>query len=360
VIDGRYHIRSHLGTGGMGEVYRAHDAQRDMYVAIKVIQSEHIAEPSARARLHREVKLAQQIDHPSVRRIYELVETGQIVFVTMEYIEGRTLSSWMRRNGPAPLARGLALMRKVARGVAAAHARGITHRDLTPANIVVTPDDHPVILDFGLARQSDSDRITADGTVMGTPLYMAPEQITGQDPNPRTDVYALALLTAALLTGSVPLARRTLAATAMARIREIAPPLRDSLPDAPTSLDALIARCLAPSPEERPADAGAFADALDAIAREIAGDESPGGDVAGDENAGSDVAGDESPGGEIPDSEPPAPALDAASSSAHAWPEAPPSDLRPRSANVAIVVVAIAAVIAFAIAAVIAFAMTSG
>jgi serine/threonine protein kinase len=188
----RYRILSLLGAGGMGEVYRAWDAELGLAVALKVIRSQDAIGPSQSAALHKQIKnelvLARQVTHKHVVRIHDLGEFGGVKYLTMPFIEGQNLAAIMTREGALPVARALRIARQVAQGLAAAHEVGVIHRDLKPENVMVDADDSALIMDFGLARSSEGTNLTVSGTVMGTLPYMAPEQARGEAADQRADI----------------------------------------------------------------------------------------------------------------------------------------------------------------------------
>jgi serine/threonine protein kinase len=193
---GRYRIVARLGRGGMGEVYRAQDTVLDIEVALKLL---HRREPADRLRLLNEVRMAREVSHPSVCRVFDVGEHDGELFMSMEYVHGEDLSSLLRRVGRLPVDRALVMVRQLCGGLAAAHAKGVLHRDLKPANIMIDAEGRVKITDFGLATTGAGGAVSDRA---GTPGYMAPEQITGEArASERTDLYALALVTFELLTG---------------------------------------------------------------------------------------------------------------------------------------------------------------
>jgi serine/threonine-protein kinase len=269
---GAYRVDAVLGQGGMGEVLRGFDERLRRPVALKRMSGAGRTQPDARARFWREARALAALTHPGVVRVHEIGETTEgELFLAMELIEGEPLSNLLDRRFPAPLA--VSLARQAAAALGAAHAAGLVHRDVKPANLLLQPDGRLRVVDFGLARQADpsggfggaDDRVTATGAVLGTPAYMAPEQVSGAAVGPPADVFALGILLYRLLTGVHPFARESASATAVALASATHAPLRDLLPDAPPALAALVDRCLSLDPVARFADAGALADALGAL-----------------------------------------------------------------------------------------------
>ena len=225
---GRYRIERTLGEGGMGAVYLAHDSQLDRKVALKTPKFSGNADPTMMKRFYREARSAATLQHPNICPVYDVGEIEGIHYISMAFIEGRPLSDLVRAKKQPPVASILRVVRKVAIALHEAHSQGLIHRDLKPANIMIDRRNEPIVMDFGLARQFDDEapeegssnkqtppkiqdqkieaRITMDGTVMGSPGYMAPEQLYGDHSKigPVSDVYALGVLLYELLTGQLP------------------------------------------------------------------------------------------------------------------------------------------------------------
>jgi serine/threonine protein kinase len=190
---GHYEITVRIGAGGMGEVWRAHDTRLERDVALKVLPAEALADETARARLVREARLASQLNHPHICTIYDVGETDGQTYIAMELLEGQALSARVA-EGPLPVDQVLRYGQQVADALAHAHARGVVHRDLKSANVVITPEGLAKVLDFGLAKRLEDHELdeathsqaslTAPGTVVGTLAYMAPEQLHGRPPMP--------------------------------------------------------------------------------------------------------------------------------------------------------------------------------
>src|SRR6185503_12973051 len=197
VIAGRYRIASILGKGGMGEVYRADDTKLGQTVALKFLPARRERDPAYLERLHDEVRLGRQITHPNVCRIYDIVEADGAHFVAMEYVDGEDLGRLLHRIGRIAHDKAVDIARGIAAGLSAAHAKGILHRDLKPANVMIDSHGDSRIMDFGLALAAGED----DGTISGTPAYMAPEQLEGQPATVQSDLYALGLVMYELFTG---------------------------------------------------------------------------------------------------------------------------------------------------------------
>jgi serine/threonine protein kinase/formylglycine-generating enzyme required for sulfatase activity len=245
----RYRIDAKLGEGGMGAVYRAYDTLAQVPVALKLIL--RTASPSALERFRREAVLARKVAHAHVCRIHDLGEADGVHYVTMELLEGDTLGAYVQARGRLGVGEALGLFAQVVDGLAEAHRAGIVHRDLKPQNVMVDPLGRARIVDFGLALSADMERLTVEGKMVGTPLYMAPEQIIGREMDERTDLYALGVILFEMLIGRAPFAGRTMQSLLRAQVQE-APPAPSSLvAGIPEEVDALVLRCLEKAPEDR-------------------------------------------------------------------------------------------------------------
>ena len=251
VLGDRYRIVALAGRGGMGEVYRADDLKVGQPVALKFLPRDVERDPERLSRLMGEVRIARQVSHPNVCRVYDVGEFEGHHFITMEYVDGEDLALLLRRIGRLPQEKALDLARQVCAGLAAAHADGIVHRDLKPANIMLDGRGRARITDFGLAAAAEAVR--GKEAQSGTPAYMAPEQLAGGVITPRTDVYALGLVLYEMFTGKRPfdgLAKPTGPGTSAAS----EPPSR-FVPGLDPAIDAAISRCLEPDPASRPRSA---------------------------------------------------------------------------------------------------------
>jgi hypothetical protein len=272
----RYRILGLLGRGGMGEVYRADDLKLGQQVALKFLPPDLAGDPERLARFHNEVRLARQVSHPNVCRVYDIAEVDGQAFLSMEYIDGEDLATLLRRIGRLPKDKALETGRQLCAGLAAAHDRGVLHRDLKPANVMIDGRGRARITDFGLAGEAEA----GDGSESrsGTPPYMAPEQLAGGEATVRSDIYALGLVLYELYTGKRAFRGETLAE--IARSREAATPtppttLVDGLDPA---VERVILRCLETDPKDRPGSALAVAAALpggDPLAIALAAGETP-------------------------------------------------------------------------------------
>jgi tRNA A-37 threonylcarbamoyl transferase component Bud32/tetratricopeptide (TPR) repeat protein len=255
ILAGRYRITRAIASGGMGAVYAAEDTVLHERIALKVLRPEVAADARAVLRFKREIQLARRVSHPNVCRVFELGQDGERLFLTMEFLDGETLSARLKRAGRLSPAAALPIVEQIARGLVAAHDAGVIHRDLKSANVMIVPGrDHErvVVTDFGLARDPASGGdVETTGPIVGSPGYMAPEQVLGGSVGPRTDVYAFGVVIFELVTGRLPFVGDTPLHTAVKRLREPPPAPRRFAPDLPVSWDDAILRCLTLEPRDR-------------------------------------------------------------------------------------------------------------
>jgi serine/threonine-protein kinase len=264
----RYQLREVLGSGGTGSVWRATDSVLGRDVAIKVLRVGGVDEEAQRARMQAEARLAGALSDPAIAPVYDYGETDEAPYIVMAFVEGETLSARLRGDGPLPAARVMEIVGQVAGGLEVAHRAGIVHRDLKPANVMVRPDGTVVLVDFGIARSQGADPLTATGTVVGTVDYLSPEQANGQSATPRSDLYSLGMMAYECLSGLRPFHKETMVATALAHVKDDAPPLPD---DVPADVRRLVEEMIAKDPERRPASAGEVAARATALAARAAG-----------------------------------------------------------------------------------------
>ena len=259
-----YTIEAVAGRGGMGVVYRARDAELERIVALKVIAPELAADEGFRARFVREARVTAQLDHPNVIPVYEAGDDDGRLYIAMRWVEGTDLGRLLHERGPLPPARAAELVAQAASALDAAHARGLVHRDVKPGNLLLpeAARSHVYLTDFGLAkRDGSSAALTTTGNWIGTPDYASPEQIEGDELDPRADVYALGCVLFATLTGRPPFADVPRLRKGWAQVNEPPPPLRKLYPDAPPALEAVVDRALAKDPAQRYQTAGELGDA---------------------------------------------------------------------------------------------------
>ena len=251
-----YRLDAVAGKGGMGVVYRATDLTLDRQVAIKLVAPALAEDPGFRERFVAESKLAASLDHPNVIPIYQAGEDDGVLFQVMRYVMGADLRTLLVRDGPLEPQRGVAIATQVAAALDAAHAAGLVHRDVKPANVLLTGDDHAYLTDFGLSKRiSAADGPTESGGLVGTVNYVAPEQIRNQTLDGRTDTYALGCVVFHILTGSVPFPLESEEATLWAHLSTAPPPVSERRPGLPPALDAVLARALSKAPDDRQASA---------------------------------------------------------------------------------------------------------
>ncbi|MCB9844468.1 MAG: serine/threonine-protein kinase [Phycisphaeraceae bacterium] len=266
---GPYRIERELGRGGMGVVYLARDSRLDRPVAIKALPREFLDDPERRARFEREARVLASLNHPSIASIYGLEETDGATHLVLEYIQGETLASRLGR-GPIPADDALRLACEIAGALEAAHDRGVIHRDLKPGNVMLTPEEHAKVLDFGLARSVEPSATalpnsptiagqgqspTMPGVILGTAGYMSPEQARGKPVDRRTDVFSFGILLYEMLTGVGPFAGETVA-DAMAKVIAGSPDLEALPRDVPRRAHDVIERCLRRDRDRRWRDMG--------------------------------------------------------------------------------------------------------
>ncbi|MDC3955012.1 protein kinase domain-containing protein [Polyangium jinanense] len=252
-VAGRYSLLGLLGVGGMGSVYRARDEELEEIVALKVLRQDLVNEPGMLERFRREVKLARRVTHKNVARVFDIGEHGADKYLTMEYVEGEPLNVVLARQGALPVARVVEIATAICAGLAAAHAAGVVHRDLKPENVLMAKDGRVVITDFGIARMHEPEGSrTQVGAVIGTPAYMAPEQVQGlADIDTRADIYALGAMLYELFTGEKAWRGESIVSVAAARLVQPPPDPRAKRPDLPTACGTLVLKCMAREREDR-------------------------------------------------------------------------------------------------------------
>ena len=260
----RYRVDRLLGRGATGAVWAAFDQEVGDRVALKLLTG---GPGDAAERFRREVRLARRVTHRNAARIFDLGTANGVLYLTMELVEGDSLQALITREAPLSVPRAAEISSQIANGLAAAHDVGVVHRDIKPANVLIDQGGRVVLTDFGLARAMAADaKVTIGSAMIGTPSYMAPEQVRGETVGPRTDLYALGAVLYEMLTGRCPFVRDGVVATAMARLEADPEDPRSHTP-IPDDLAALVMRCLQRSPDRRPESAASVAAALAEIAR---------------------------------------------------------------------------------------------
>lgn len=287
---GSCRIERRLGVGGMSAVYLAQQERPRRHVAVKVLRPQLLADarqwPLFLARFRREADATAALDHANIVPIYEFGEQDDLAYLVMPYLPDGSLAELLARQGPLPIPQALAYVEQIANALDYAHSHGIVHRDVKPSNLLLHPDGRLLLADFGIARPldqrdlpdialaSDADEeggLTVGGVTLGTPDYMAPEQIRGERVGPAADIYALGVVSFAALAGRSPFGGGPTAQVLGRQLNEPPPPLRAVRPDAPPRLEEVIFWALAKDADDRPATAGAFAQAMRGGTRDAAG-----------------------------------------------------------------------------------------
>src|SRR3954449_5992044 len=254
---GAYRIESVAGQGGMGVVYRATQLGLDRAVALKVITPAFAHDEEFRARFQRESKLAASIEHPNVIPVYGAGDQDGTLFLAMRYVDGTDLKSLLSREGRLEPIRAARFVAQIAAALDAAHAAGLVHRDVKPANALLAAQDHVYLTDFGLTKRAASgSAMTKTGQMVGTVDYVAPEQVAGGSVDARTDVYSLACVLYHLLTGHVPFDKPTEMAKLFAHVHEDPPRPADTVPGLPAAVNEVVWRGMAKDPSKRYLSAG--------------------------------------------------------------------------------------------------------
>ncbi|PYO26667.1 MAG: hypothetical protein DMD73_11905 [Gemmatimonadetes bacterium] len=266
---GKFELHELIGEGAMGEVWRAYDSVIRRYVALKLL-SRAGRSADARERLLREARAAGALQHPNIVTIYDLGEADGQLFIAMELVDGRDLSTLIALSEPLPLERKLDLVIEVLQGLSYAHERGVIHRDIKPSNVRIASDGSVKIMDFGIARLQSAD-VTGSGAIVGTPTYMAPEQITNGAITPATDVFAVGCLLYEFLTYRKPFEGETVHGVLYQVLTTDPKPLRTTVPSIPAVLERVVSKALIKVPEERYETARQMQSALFAIRAALSG-----------------------------------------------------------------------------------------
>jgi serine/threonine protein kinase len=261
----RYQIQAHLAQGGMSDIYRAYDLVSRREVVIKIPDQSMLGDPAQFERFQREMEVMGTLDHPAILKGLGSGKYNRIPFLVTEFVDGQSLRTLIESSAPLPPGQAVSLVRKIAEGMAYCHENDVIHRDLKPENILITTAGQPVIMDFGLALTKGAHRVTYSNlsATMGTPDYMAPEQIEGQRGDQRTDVYALGTILYEMLSGRTPFHGDNNLAVMAQHLNGTPPRLDRANPSVSPQLAAVVARCLARDPDDRYSDMLALIDALD-------------------------------------------------------------------------------------------------
>ncbi|HEY3203148.1 MAG TPA: protein kinase [Thermoanaerobaculia bacterium] len=248
----RYDIQGMLGRGGMGVVYRAHDRDLDDVVAIKTLRSEALsADPTLLDRFKQEIRLARRITHPNILRTHDLGESSGLRYLSMEFVKGLTLKQLIDAGDILPTPVGLRIAKQICAGLAAAHEVGVIHRDIKPQNILIEATGGLKIMDFGIARLQEERGMTAEGTVVGTPDYMSPEQARGLALDFRSDIYSTGVVLYEVFTGTVPFEGETPLAVVLKHIQENPPSPQTRNPKIDPKISQIILKCIQKDPQNR-------------------------------------------------------------------------------------------------------------
>jgi serine/threonine protein kinase len=247
----RYKVEARIGQGGMAEVYRGFDPSLDRMVAIKVLVHPYDRDAGFVARFRREAQAAARLNHPNIVGVYDAGSDGDTQFIVMEYIEGRTLASFLAGGGAPTAEQAIELTEKVAAALETAHQHGIVHRDIKPANIMVTRTGEVKVMDFGIARLQTDATAPQTSSVIGTPAYFSPEQAQGHPVDSRSDIYSLGCVLYELLAHQQPFSGDTPVAIAYKQVNEVPPAPSAFNADVPPALDAVVMKCMAKNPANR-------------------------------------------------------------------------------------------------------------
>jgi serine/threonine protein kinase len=259
---GSYAVVEKLGEGGMAVVYKGYQASLNRYVAIKVLRGDLAHDQEFVTRFHREALAVAKLSHPNILHIYDTGVAHGVYYIVMDYAEGGSLSDLIRQ-GPIEIGRAVSIAIQMAGALDYAHREGLIHRDVKPSNILLSRDGRPLLSDFGIAKiMYEATQLTRTGASIGTPEYMAPEQVQGQPSDARADIYALGIVLYEMLAGTVPFRAATPVATLYKHVHEPLPPLRQANSNIPAWLEAAVYKALAKRPEDRFQRASAFARAL--------------------------------------------------------------------------------------------------
>ncbi len=269
VLDGRYRVETMIATGGTSAVYRGLDIRLDRPVALKVMDSRYAGDAQFLTRFQREARAVARLKDAGLVAVYDQGIDSQHPFLVMELVEGGTLRELLRERGPMPPHAVAAVLRPVLGGLAVAHHAGLVHRDVKPENVLISDDGEVKIADFGLVRAVSEAKITSTSVILGTAAYLSPEQVSTGNATPRSDVYAVGILTYELLTGLTPFTGDSALAVAYQRIDNDVGPPSAVIGGVPRQFDELVRKATARDPDARYADASAMGEELEAIADEL-------------------------------------------------------------------------------------------
>lgn len=264
VLGQRYEIIEHVGSGGMADVYKAHDQVLDRIVAVKILHAQLAGDEAFLARFQQEAQGAARLSHPNIVSIYDVGEEEGCHYIIMEYVAGETLKSLIQREGPLSVALSLRIAREIACALSHAHAHHLVHCDIKPHNILVTADGRVKVADFGIARAITSTTVTYDGNVVGSVHYFSPEQAKGIQITPKSDVYSLGIVLYEMLTARLPFQGETTVSVALKHLQEEPMALRQIDAQIPPIVEAIVLKALTKEPAERPDSFGLIEDIVQA------------------------------------------------------------------------------------------------
>ncbi|HEU5065453.1 MAG TPA: protein kinase [Gaiellaceae bacterium] len=270
LIAGRYELEQLVGSGGMSNVFRAHDRLLERTVALKILHEQYTRDDDYVERFRREARAVAKLAHPNIVTVIDRGEQDGRQFIVFEYVDGPNLKD-LTRDGPLEVHEAIGLTLQVAHALSFAHERGLVHRDVKPQNVLLNEDGQAKVTDFGIARSLDMQGVTQTGTVLGTSDYIAPEQARGQRVDPKTDIYSLGAVLYELLVGDVPFSGDNFVAVAMRHLNEPVPSVLEHRPDCPPRLDFAIQRAMAKDPDDRFASMDDFVAELEACRTEVDG-----------------------------------------------------------------------------------------
>ncbi|HEX2057929.1 MAG TPA: protein kinase [Actinomycetota bacterium] len=263
LLGGRYLLEERIAAGGMGTVYAATDQRLDRRVAVKLLKDDLAHDDRFVARFEREARAAAALSHPNVASVFDYGEDEGVPYIVMELASGRDLARLLREEGRLPAIRARSIGAQICAALAHAHAAGLVHRDVKPANVIVDDSDHVKVTDFGIARAAGESTLTATGSVLGSAHYMAPEQASGAPVTSATDVYAAGIVLYEMLTSALPFTGDSPVSVAMRHVSDEVPAPSSVAPDVPASLDRVVARATAKDPSARWPNAAAMGAALE-------------------------------------------------------------------------------------------------
>jgi eukaryotic-like serine/threonine-protein kinase len=256
LVSGRFRLEEQIGSGGMSTVYRAFDQTLERLVAIKLMHADLSRDPAQLERFRRESRAAARLSHPNLVTVIDAGEDDGHPYIVFEYVDGETLKSRIRRDGPLPPAEAVAYAIEIGRALAAAHGERIVHRDVKPQNVLLDPEGRAKVTDFGIARSLEAEGLTATGRVLGTTDYVSPEQALGEPVTEQSDVYSLGVVLFEMLTGSVPFKADSQVAVAMKHVQQPMPDVQQLRPEVSAALAQIVDRATAKELENRYATMG--------------------------------------------------------------------------------------------------------